>query len=85
MGPCIRFPNQAQFQPLKYLRGLYHSIIRNRGQFFTETHVQEVNSVNIKTDDGYTIRTRNVVIATNAPIIDKASKIYEKQMHIEHM
>jgi glycine/D-amino acid oxidase-like deaminating enzyme/nitrite reductase/ring-hydroxylating ferredoxin subunit len=78
-GPCIRFPNQAQFQPLKYLRGLYHSIIKNGGQLFTETHAQEVNSDNIKTDDGYTIKARNIVIATNAPIIDKMSKIYEKQ------
>src|ERR687892_350203 len=78
-GPCIRFPNQAQFQPLKYLRGLYHAIIRNEGQIFTETHVQEVNSDSIKTIDGYTLKAKNIVIATNAPIIDKTSKIYDKQ------
>src|SRR5215208_4172064 len=78
-GPCIRFPDQAQFQPLKYLRGLYHAIIRNEGQIFTETHAQEVNSDSIKTIDGYILKTRNIVIATNAPIIDKTSKIYDKQ------
>lgn len=78
-GPCIRFPNQAQFQPLKYLRGLYHAIIRNEGQIFTETHVQEINSDSIKTIDDYTLKARNIVIATNAPIIDKTSKIYDKQ------
>ena len=78
-GPCIRFPNQAQFQPLKYLRGLYHAIIRNEGQIFTETHAQEINSDNIKTIDDYTLKARNIVIATNAPIIDKTSKIYDKQ------
>src|ERR671912_1498783 len=77
-GPCIRFPNQAQFQPLKYLRGLYYAIIRNEGQIFTETHVQEINSDSIKTID-YTLKARNIVIATNAPIIDKTSKIYDKQ------
>ena len=65
-GPCIRFPNQAQFQPLKYLRGLYHCIIQNGGQIFTETHVQEVNSDGIKTIDGFTLKARNIVIATNA-------------------
>src|ERR671923_2248346 len=78
-GPCIRFPNQAQFQPLKYLRGLYNSISRNKGQIFTETRAQKVNSDNIETADGYTVKTRNIVIATNAPIIDKTSKIYDKQ------
>lgn len=78
-GPCIRFPNQAQFQPLKYLRGLYHAIIGNEGQIFTETHVQEINSDSIKTIDDYTLKARNIVVATNAPIIDKTSKIYDKQ------
>src|SRR5918996_2559347 len=78
-GPCIRFPNQAQFQPLKYLRGLSLAIIRNEGQIFTETHAQEINSDSIKTIDDYTLKARNIVIATNAPIIDKTSKIYDKQ------
>jgi glycine/D-amino acid oxidase-like deaminating enzyme/nitrite reductase/ring-hydroxylating ferredoxin subunit len=78
-GPCIRFPDQAQFQPLKYLKGLQHSIIKNGGQIFTETHVQEVISDSIKTVEGYTLKARNIVIATNAPIIDKTSKIYDKQ------
>src|SRR5919106_1475665 len=78
-GPCIRFPDQAQFQPLKYLIGLQHSIIKNGGQIFTETHVQEVNSDSIKTVEGFTIKVRNIVISTNAPIVDQTSKIYDKQ------
>ena len=78
-GPCIRFPHQAQFQPLKYLNGLQHSIIKNGGQIFTETHAQKVNADSIKTEDGYILKARNIVIATNAPIIDKTSKIYDKQ------
>jgi glycine/D-amino acid oxidase-like deaminating enzyme len=78
-GPCIRFPNQAQFQPLKYLKGLCHAIIKGGGQIFTETHVQEINSDGIKTVDGYTVKSRNIVIATNAPILDETSKIYDKQ------
>jgi glycine/D-amino acid oxidase-like deaminating enzyme/nitrite reductase/ring-hydroxylating ferredoxin subunit len=78
-GPCIRFPNQAQFQPLKYLKGIQNSILKNGGHIFTETYVQEVNVDSIKTVDGYTLKARNIVIATNAPIIDKTSKIYEKQ------
>jgi glycine/D-amino acid oxidase-like deaminating enzyme/nitrite reductase/ring-hydroxylating ferredoxin subunit len=78
-GPCIRFPNQAQFQPLKYLKGIQNSILKNGGHVFTETHAQEVNVDSIKTEEGYTLKARNIVIATNAPIIDKTSKIYDKQ------
>ena len=29
--------------------------------------------------DDYTVKARNIVIATNAPIIDETSKIYDKQ------
>jgi len=78
-APCIRFPNQAQFHPLKYLKGLCQATIGNGGRIFTQTHAQEVKSNSIKTSDGYIVEARNIVIATNAPIIDETSKIYDKQ------
>jgi glycine/D-amino acid oxidase-like deaminating enzyme len=78
-GPCICFPNQAQFQPLKYLRGLSKAIIKNGGQIYTETHAQVVSSEGIKTVNNYLVKAKNIVIATNAPIVDKTSKIYDKQ------
>jgi glycine/D-amino acid oxidase-like deaminating enzyme/nitrite reductase/ring-hydroxylating ferredoxin subunit len=78
-GPCLRFPNQAQFHPLKYLRGLCHATIKNGGRIFTQTHAQEIKPHSIKTSDGYIVEARNIVIATNAPIIDETSKIYDKQ------
>ncbi|MGE0243904.1 MAG: NAD(P)/FAD-dependent oxidoreductase, partial [Nitrososphaeraceae archaeon] len=80
-GPCLLFPNQAQFHPLKYLKGLSKAIIDNGGKIFTETHIQDIlPSLNqVKTLDGYTAFAKNIVIATNAPIVDKISKIYDKQ------
>jgi glycine/D-amino acid oxidase-like deaminating enzyme len=60
-GSCIRFPNQAQFQPLKYLKGLQGSIIKNGGQIFTEIHAQEVDSDSIKTADGFTFKAKNIL------------------------
>jgi glycine/D-amino acid oxidase-like deaminating enzyme len=78
-GPCIRFSNQAQFHPLKYLRGLCKATIGNGGRIFTQTHAQEIKPNTIKTSDGYIVEARNIVIATNAPIIDETSKIYDKQ------
>ena len=79
-GPCLRFPNQAQFQPLKYLRGLSQVIVHNYGgEIFTETHAQNISSEGIKTSDGCIINTRNIVIATNAPIVNQTSRMYDKQ------
>jgi glycine/D-amino acid oxidase-like deaminating enzyme len=75
------FPNQAQFHPLKYRKGVTEAILRNGGKIFTETHIQDIlPEVNqIKTSDGYAAFVKNIVIATNAPIVDKVSKIYDKQ------
>jgi len=80
-GPCIKFPSQAQFHPIKYLQGLSKSISLNKNcRIFTETHVQEVSETAVKTSDGFEIQAKDIVIATNAPIVDKVSKIYEKQI-----
>jgi glycine/D-amino acid oxidase-like deaminating enzyme/nitrite reductase/ring-hydroxylating ferredoxin subunit len=79
-GPCLRFPDQAQFQPLKYLIGLSQAIVHHYGgEIFTETHAQDISSDGIKTSDGYTIEASNIVIATNAPIVNQTSKMYDKQ------
>jgi glycine/D-amino acid oxidase-like deaminating enzyme/Rieske Fe-S protein len=79
-GQCLKFPNQGQFHPLKYLKGLATAIISKNGKIFTETHVQEIADNEIKTSDGHIIKAKNIIIATNAPIIDKTSKIYDKQI-----
>ena len=78
-GPCLRFPNQGQFQPLKYLAGLAQAIGQNDGFVFTKTHVQTVNANGVKTSDGHKVKAKKVIVATNAPIIDKISKIYDRQ------
>src|SRR5688572_24781045 len=38
-GPCLRFPQVAQFHPTKYLAGLARAIERLGGRIFSETHV----------------------------------------------
>jgi glycine/D-amino acid oxidase-like deaminating enzyme len=79
-GPCIHFPQQAQFHPLKYLHGLSKAIIKNNGQIFTETHAQDINYNGVVTSDGYRVNSKDIVIATNAPVyVDQQSKIYDKQ------
>jgi glycine/D-amino acid oxidase-like deaminating enzyme len=85
ISPCICFPNQAQFQPMQYLIGVVKSMTSEKCvQIFTETHAQEIQMLEnegiIKTDNGCNVTAHNIVLATNAPIVDKVSKIYEKQI-----
>src|SRR5215216_3463994 len=37
-GPCLRFPRQGQFHPLKYLDGVAAAIRRGGGRIFCNTH-----------------------------------------------
>jgi len=71
---AIRFPRQAQFHPLKYLRGLEKAITEKGGRIFTGTKVEEAtggDKPEVRTADGYVITTRSVVVATNSPINDR--------------
>lgn len=73
-GICLKFANQAQFHPLKYLKGLVDAIKRNGGQIFTNTRVTNVDSgstVLVKTSQKYYVDADAVVVATNNPINDK--------------
>jgi glycine/D-amino acid oxidase-like deaminating enzyme/nitrite reductase/ring-hydroxylating ferredoxin subunit len=72
-GRCLRFPNQARFHPLKYLHGLARAILTKGGVLRPHTIVESLtqtgNEVAVKTANGQTILARNVVVATNSPIV----------------
>jgi glycine/D-amino acid oxidase-like deaminating enzyme/nitrite reductase/ring-hydroxylating ferredoxin subunit len=78
-GPCLCFPNQAQFHILKYITGLATAIVRHGGLVYTETHAKSITAKAIKTAKGHTVKAKKMIVATNAPIVDKISKIYDKQ------
>ena len=72
-GPCLRFPRQAQFHPRKYLAGLATAILRMGGRIFTQTHVEKVECgppARMRTDRGFTITAKAVIVATNTPFND---------------
>jgi len=47
---------------------------------YTQTHDPEIKSSSSKTSDGCRVNAKDIVVATNAPIIDNTtSKIYDKQ------
>lgn len=73
-GPCLRFPNQAQFHPAKYLAGLTRAITRLGGRIHTGTHVKTVHDgdrPSVVTDRGHTVSASAVVVATNTPVNDR--------------
>lgn len=69
-GPCIRYQDQAQFHPLKYLIGLAQAFVSNGGIIHDLTQALKINGDRdeqlITTDCGE-IRAQDVVVATNTP------------------
>lgn len=72
-GPCLKFPNQAQFHILKYLAGLAHAIVRAGGRVYCDTHVSGVQGgspCKVETEGKHTITCDAVCVCTNASITD---------------
>ncbi len=71
----LRYPRQATFHPLKYLKGLARVITAKGGTLHPETVVQRIEerddgSVVATTDRGM-ITAQAAVVATNSPISDR--------------
>mgnify|MGYP003575396715 CR=1 FL=1 len=80
-GPCLRFPRQGQFHPLKYLAGLSSAITRDGGRIFTGTHAVDIDGGSpgrVRTSDGFVITASALVVATNTPVNDRVA-IHTKQ------
>lgn len=70
-GPCLRFPRQAQFHPLKYLAGLAKAIQAGGGRMFSQAHVTSLETgkqITVETSQGCIATADSVVVATNTPI-----------------
>jgi glycine/D-amino acid oxidase-like deaminating enzyme/nitrite reductase/ring-hydroxylating ferredoxin subunit len=70
-GPALRFAHQAQFHPLKYLRGLAAAVVEAGGTIHTGVHVEAIQPAEpllIKLSGGRTILCRAAVDATNSSI-----------------
>lgn len=73
-GPCVRYKNQAQFHPLKYLSGLAQAFVRNGGKIHCATRAFDIDGNDdlqvVSTNHGK-IRAHSVVVATNTPFNDR--------------
>jgi glycine/D-amino acid oxidase-like deaminating enzyme/nitrite reductase/ring-hydroxylating ferredoxin subunit len=77
-GPCLRFPRQAQFHPLKYMAGLVESYLMKGGIIHANTHVSTIDGNRVVTNAGPKITAGSVVVATNTPVNDLLA-IHTKQ------
>ena len=80
IGPCLCFPNQAQFHPLKYMTALAAAIEQRGGRIFSGTHVTKVDggTKGLVQTRGPSVHADNVVVATNSPVNDLVA-IHTKQ------
>jgi glycine/D-amino acid oxidase-like deaminating enzyme/nitrite reductase/ring-hydroxylating ferredoxin subunit len=73
-GPVLRFPQQAQLHPLKYMAGLAHAFTCAGGRLYAPAHVVEIQGgrpARVVTRSGAVVTCDHVVVATNAPVNDR--------------
>lgn len=72
-GPAIRFSDQGQFHPLKYLRGLEQVCTAMNVRIYTGTHVTGFKGgkpATVTTAGGIEVTCDAIVVATNTPVND---------------
>lgn len=73
-GPCIRFLNQAQFHPLKYMAALARVVLQRGGKILrarAKGDFRGGNQVCVNTFDGPAVTAASVLVATNSPINER--------------
>ena len=73
-GPALRFADQAQFHPLKYLAGLATAVVRTGGRLYDHSRALQIDhrgeAVLVKTEFG-AVSASAVIVATNTPFNDR--------------
>lgn len=67
-GRALRFANQAEFHPLRYLRALAGAVVAQGGSIHTGVHVDAITPgepVHVRLAGGGEVRARSLVDATN--------------------
>jgi glycine/D-amino acid oxidase-like deaminating enzyme/nitrite reductase/ring-hydroxylating ferredoxin subunit len=80
-APVLRYPNQATFHPLRYLKALTQDLLQRGGLVFADSPVVEIeehdDSVTLTVERGKVVTAAHVVIATNSPISNRV-KLHSK-------
>src|SRR5688500_17221573 len=87
-GPCLRFPRQAQFHPIKYVRALAQLVMERGGRICTGVraeHVEGGSPARVDCEGHKVIRAGAVVVATNAPISSRVKIPLKQSAHRTYM
>jgi glycine/D-amino acid oxidase-like deaminating enzyme/nitrite reductase/ring-hydroxylating ferredoxin subunit len=88
---AVRYENQAQFHPRKYLLPLAEKIPGDGSHIFEQSRIVDIddsdnNSYILKTTQGKKVKAEKVILATHYPIYNKAglyfSRIYQERSYI---
>lgn len=78
---AVRFDNQAQFHPRKYLLALAQNIYNDGVRIFEQSRavdIEEDNNYVITTDKGKKVTAQKVIIATHYPFYNKPASYYTR-------
>lgn len=70
----LRFPRQAQFEPLSYLKGLAQALMRMGVPIYTHCEAVEFKAgspIQVKMQKNFVIIAQDIVVATNTPVNDR--------------
>jgi glycine/D-amino acid oxidase-like deaminating enzyme/nitrite reductase/ring-hydroxylating ferredoxin subunit len=87
-GPCLRFPRQGQFHPVKYLAGLVRAVQRDGGRIYTDTRAEQIEGgspARIQMRGGLTVTAAAVVVATNAPVNDRMVMVTKQGAYLTYV
>jgi glycine/D-amino acid oxidase-like deaminating enzyme/nitrite reductase/ring-hydroxylating ferredoxin subunit len=84
VAAAVRFADQAEFHPLKFLQGLARGLEAAGGRLHEGTFAEGVDAgspCRVRTDGGRTVTARSVVVATHLPFLDRG--LYFARCHPE--
>ena len=86
---ALKFPNQAQFHPLKYAYGLADKIIENSGEIYIDTPVYDIERKNdrfITYTENNKIESKYTILASHYPFINAPGyyflKMYQSTSYV---
>lgn len=71
LGPCLKFHNQARFNPTSYVLGLARKILERGGKLYKDTRAETIKGgegAHVITKRGMRIDCKSIVVATNSPV-----------------
>ena len=86
---AIKFPNQAEFNPIKYAYGLADCITKNSGEIYIDSLVKNIQKENnnfITSCKDYVVKSKYVILASHYPFIDRLGyyflKMYQSTSYV---